>query len=367
MKLRYGGFESNAEDAMHEPVKLAVVGAGLIGQRHIAAIAQAASVELVGVVEPNGVTGISVPCFASLTELFDAASVDGVILSTPTPLHVSGAMDCVKRGVPVLIEKPLATSSTEAAVLTKTAQTASVPILVGHHRRHNPLIQQAAAMIKNGAIGDVRAAQATCWFYKPDDYFDVAPWRKQSGAGPISVNLVHDVDLMRLFCGEVVTVQAQLAPSVRGYENEDLAAAVLRFESGAISTITVSDSVVSPWSWELTSQENPSYPCTGQSCYQIGGSNGSLSLPDMRIWQHQDKKSWWSPMSATNTPQEQSDPLVNQITHFCEVIRGTVEPLVSAQEGLRTLQVVEAIQLAATTQTLIQMAAFTEEVNAAAE
>ena len=87
-------------------------------------------------------------------------------------------MDCVKRGVPVLIEKPLATSSTEAAVLTKTAQTASVPILVGHHRRHNPLIQQAAAMIKNGAIGDVRAAQATCWFYKPDDYFDVAPWRK---------------------------------------------------------------------------------------------------------------------------------------------------------------------------------------------
>jgi predicted dehydrogenase len=125
--------------------------------------------------------------------------------------------------------------------------------------------------------------------------------------------------------------------------------------------------VVSPWSWELTSQENPSYPCTGQSCYQIGGSNGSLSLPDMRIWEHQDKKSWWSPMSATNTPQEQSDPLVNQITHFCEVIRGTVEPLVSAQEGLRTLQVVEAIQLAATTQTLIQMAAFTEEVNAAAE
>ncbi|MDB9708047.1 Gfo/Idh/MocA family oxidoreductase, partial [Planktotalea frisia] len=216
MKLRYGGFESNAEDAMHAPVKLAVVGAGLIGQRHIAAIAQAASVELVGVVEPNGVTGIPVPCFASLTELFDAASVDGVILSTPTPLHVSGAMDCVKRGVPVLIEKPLATSSTEAAVLTKTAQTASVPILVGHHRRHNPLIQQAAAMIKNGAIGDVRAAQATCWFYKPDDYFDVAPWRKQSGAGPISVNLVHDVDLMRLFCGEVVTVQAQLAPSVRG-------------------------------------------------------------------------------------------------------------------------------------------------------
>jgi predicted dehydrogenase len=53
--------------------------------------------------------------------------------------------------------------------------------------------------------------------------------------------------------------------------------------------------------------------------------------------------------------------------HFGDVIRGDAEPLVSAQEGLKTLQVVEAIQLAASTQTLIQMDAFTEGVNAAAE
>ena len=84
-----------------------------------------------------------------------------------------------------------------------------------------PIIQKAATLIRDGAIGDVRVAQATCWFYKPDDYFETAPWRTKQGAGPISVNLVHDIDLIRYLCGEVVSVQAQTAPSRRGFENEE--------------------------------------------------------------------------------------------------------------------------------------------------
>lgn len=338
---------------MTTTIKLAVVGAGLVGQRHISAIQQVDDVELVAAVEPHETNPLQVPVFPNMEEMFAAVEVDGVILSTPTPLHIEGGMKCVSRGCPVLIEKPLATSAQAAVGLTRAARDSGVPILVGHHRRHNPLIQKAAELIKDGAIGDVRAAQVTCWFYKPDDYFEVAPWRKQKGAGPISVNLVHDVDLMRHFLGEVVSVQAQMAPSKRGFENEDLAAAVLRFESGALCTITVSDSVVSPWSWELTSREYPIYPSTGESCYLIGGSEGALSIPDMRLWQHEGKTSWWEPIKATSVPLSASDPLINQIVHFAEVIRGTAEPLVTGEEGLRTLQVVEAIQMAAQSQKMI--------------
>lgn len=340
--------------------KLAVVGAGLVGQRHIAAISQVPGVELAAVVEP-GPTQQSVPVFESLTAMFHKVDVDGVILSTPTLLHVEGAAACVERGVPVLIEKPLAASADDAEELVRTARTKGVPILVGHHRRHNPIIQKAANLIKEGAIGQVRAAQVTCWFYKPDDYFDIASWRKKAGAGPISVNLVHDVDLMRHFLGEVVTVQAQCAPSLRGFENEDLAAAVLRFESGAVCTITVSDSVVSPWSWELTSREYPIYPATNESCYLIGGSEGALSIPDMRLWQHEGSTSWWNPIKATAMPVSSSDPLINQIAHFEDVIRGRCEPLVTGEEGLKTLQVVEAIQTAAHTEKLIQLSGQLEE------
>lgn len=340
---------------MTEHIKLAVVGAGLVGKRHIAAIDHVSTVGLAGVVEPNGGNFGGAPVFGDLESLFNATDVDGVILATPTPLHLSGAKLCIENQTPALIEKPLATSVAEAQDIVDASEAAGISVLVGHHRRHNPLIQKAASVIKSGAIGEVRAAQAMCWFYKPDDYFDAAPWRKKTGAGPISVNLVHDVDLLRYFCGEVVSVQAQLAPSRRGFENEDLAAAVLRFASGAIGTITVSDSIVSPWSWELTSAEYPIYPVTDQSCYLFGGSEGSLSVPDMRIWQHSGQKSWWNEMAATGVPYETSDPLINQIAHFAEVIRGNQPPLVTAQEGLRTMQVVEAIQKAAISQDTIRI------------
>ena len=340
---------------MKDTLKLAVVGAGLVGQRHIAAIEQVDGVTLAAIVEPNLATTFDAPVFATLEEMLSGPKIDGVILSTPTPLHLDGGLACIAAGVPVLIEKPLATSVAEASVLVEASLKANVPVLVGHHRRHNPLIRQAASLVKNGAIGEVRALQVTCWFYKPDDYFEVAPWRKEKGAGPISVNLVHDVDLMRHLCGEVVSVQAQLAPSKRGFANEDLAAAVLVFESGTIGTITVSDSIVSPWSWELTSREYPIYPATDQSCYLIGGSGGSLSIPDMRLWRHDGEASWWNPMSSTSLPRSTSDPLINQIKHFVEVIRGNEPPLVDANEGLRTMQVVEAIQVAATSQALVKI------------
>lgn len=352
---------------MTKTIRLAVVGVGLVGQRHMAAIEQVDGVELAAIVEPTQTTAGATPVFASLTDILQGQGGDGVILSTPTPLHLEGGLACIASGIPVLIEKPLATSAAEAAVLAEAANTAGVPVLVGHHRRHNPLIRQAASLIQDGAIGEVRAAQVTCWFYKPDDYFEVAPWRKEKGAGPISVNLVHDVDLMRHLCGEVVTVQAQMAPSRRGFENEDLAAAVLRFESGAICTITVSDSIVSPWSWELTSREYPIYPATDQSCYLIGGTEGSLSIPDMRLWRHDGEANWWNPMSATAMPRSTSDPLINQIKHFADVVRGTAVPLVDANEGLRTMQVVEAIQQAAQKQSLVNVESPVRSARCAAE
>lgn len=339
---------------MRHPLKLAVVGAGLVGQRHIAAIAHVPEVTLAAVVDPAP-TRQAVPVFTSLDAMFDAVEVDGVILATPTLLHIEGARACVARKLPVLVEKPLAASAAEAEGLIAQADAMGVPVLVGHHRRHNPIIQKAAALIHGGRIGTPRSAQVTCWFYKPDDYFDAAPWRKQTGAGPISVNLAHDVDLMRHFLGEVASVQAQMAPSRRGFENEDVAAAVLRFESGALCTISVSDSIVSPWSWEMTSRENPAYPVTDQSCYLIGGSDGALSIPDLRLWQHQGGASWWHPMHATTTHVPPSDPLINQIAHFADVIGGRTAPLVSGLEGLRTLRVIEAIQTAARSQKLVHI------------
>lgn len=347
--------QSKQERELVRKVKIAIAGVGLVGRRHAEAIERLKDIDICGVVDPGKegqdfAAEHGLPCYSTLSELFASEAPDGIVLSTPTPLHVEQGLECVAQGCPMLVEKPLATSSREALELVTASEMANVPLLVGHHRRYNPLIRKAHEVIAQGELGDIRAVHMNCWFFKPDYYFDQAPWRKKSGAGPISVNLVHDIDLIRHLCGEIESVQGHAAPSARGFENEDVAAAVLRFKNGAIGTITVSDSIVSPWSWEMTSSEYPVYPSVPESCYMIGGSQGSLSVPDLRLWSYtKGERDWWSPISNTSLTHGASDPLVNQIAHFADVIRGTATPMIPGREGLRTLQVIEAMQIACNT------------------
>lgn len=327
--------------------RLGLVGAGLIGRRHADAIRQADGVELAGIADPSA-AGQAVAeahgsfCVAGLGELIEAARPDGIILATPNTLHVPQALDCVAAGMPVLVEKPIASDAAEARRLVEAAEAAGVPVLVGHHRRHNPLIAQAKRMIAGGALGRVVAVHGQFWLMKPDDYFDV-DWRRQPGAGPVLVNMIHDIDLLRYLVGEVEGVRALTSNAVRGHAVEETAAVLLGFAGGALGTFALSDTVVAPWSWELTARENPAYPATGQSCYLIGGTHGSLSLPDLTLWHNDGKRSWWEPMSATRAPVPQDDPLVAQVLHFADVIRGAAQPLVPGREGLRTLEVIEAV------------------------
>ena len=355
------GLTRGSHNNKSELLRIAIIGFGLVGLRHAEALEKVDGVQLCAVADPSDesleqASAKAVPHFDQLDKLIEKTSPDGVILATPTTLHATHASLCIDADIPVLIEKPLAINAIEGRAIVQHAQAKNVQIMVGHHRRFNPIIQKAQKVISEGQIGDVKSVHATCWFYKPDSYFDVAPWRKFDGAGPISVNLAHDIDLIRHLCGEIAEVQAQATPSSRGYENEEVAVALLRFANGAVGTVSVSDGIVAPWSWEFTSREYPIYPFTGQSAYQIGGTQGSLSIPDLSLWTHDQARDWWSPMSANVLSCDLSDPLINQIKHFASVIRKNALPLVSGREGLRTLAAIEAIQIAAKTGRKIQLA-----------
>lgn len=347
-------------DKTPDILRLAIVGFGLVGQRHAEAIKNAHNVVLSAVVdtaeEPLArAKALDLPCYESIESLIMGERPDGIILSTPTTLHSEQGQICIDQNIPVLIEKPISDNLDDATNLVVASEGANVPMLVGHHRRYNPIIERAHQMIIDGAIGEVKAVHATCWFYKPDDYFEKAPWRKKKGAGPVSVNLVHDIDLIRHLCGEITHVQAAAKEASRDYENEELSAAILQFENGGIGTVSVSDSIVSPWSWEYTSQENPVYPYSAQSSYQIGGSKGALSVPDLTFWKHDDEPDWWSPIASRMVPCERTDPLITQIEHFARVIRGLEPPRVSGREGLRALEVINAIHIAVKTGQMVSL------------
>lgn len=129
-------------------------------------------------------------------------SVDAVVVATPTELHFEHGMACIRARAPVLIEKPLAATLVEARSLAMAAEAASVPVLVGYHRRHNPLIVGAKSAIDDGLLGEIVSVETLCWLGKPDAYFDVA-WRVAPGGGPLGINLVRDIDVMLHLCGGI--------------------------------------------------------------------------------------------------------------------------------------------------------------------
>lgn len=338
-------------------VRLAVLGAGLIGRRHIAHAAAEAVLD--AIVDPApAAEGIAaergVSWFPSLAALLTDRRPDGVIVATPNQMHVENGLACITAGVPALIEKPIADDVAAAARLADAADEAGVPILVGHHRRHNPLVTAAKAVIAAGRLGTLVAVQASCWFYKPDSYFEIA-WRREKGAGPVFINLIHDIDTLRYLCGDIESVQAMESHRVRGHAVEDTAGILLRFASGALGTITVSDTVAGPWSWELTAGENAAYPTTGEACYHIGGTHGALALPGLDLWSYAGQRSWWEPLESTRLERGEADPLQLQLRHFLRMITDAESPAVSARDALETLRVVAAVKQAAATGDVVDL------------
>jgi predicted dehydrogenase len=187
-------------------------------------------------------------------------------------------------------------------------------------------------------------------FFKPDSYFSDAPWRRDVGAGPILINMIHEVHNLRMLCGDVVAVQAFKSNATRGFAVEDTVAINLRFASGALGSFMLSDTAACARSWEQTSQENPAYTTYGdEDCYVISGTHGSLSVPTMRLktYARTEDRSWWKPFEVGTVGMVREDPLRLQIAHFCDLIQGLVQPLVTARDGLNNLRVTEAIAQAA--------------------
>jgi predicted dehydrogenase len=337
-------------------LRIALIGAGLIGRAHAARILASPACQLAAIVDPQDsaralANDYGVAWFGDIASLLEhsrgAAKPDGAIIATPNALHVSHGLACLQAGIPALVEKPLADTVEGAYRLAEASEQLGVPLLVGHHRRHNPIAQAARAAVRGGRLGRITAVQGSFLLLKPDDYFDVA-WRREAGGGPVLINLIHDIDLLRFICGDIVAVQAMTSSVVRGFAVEDTAAALLRFDCGALGTLLASDTTPAPWSWELTAGENSFYPRQeGQNCYLVTGTEGALALPSLQYWRYAGARGWGEPLASETLAHNRLDPLVAQLDHFCQVIRGTAEPLITGRDGARSLAVATAVHAAA--------------------
>ena len=350
--------------ARRRRIRIVVAGAGMIGQAHIRRILDEPEAELAGIVDTDPQVGkqaatLGVEWTTTVDAMLNKIKPDGFVIALPNQFHFQAGKAAIHAGVATLMEKPVCDTVEEAVELAESADKAGVPVLVGHHRRHSPLIQRAKQIIESGRLGKITAVSGMCWWLKPPDYFEGRnSWRREPGGGVVMINLIHMIDDLRNLCGDVVSVRAGVSNAARGLAVEDTAGVILGFRNGALGTLSISDAAAAPWSWELTSGENKAYPQTDQFCYLIAGMQGSLSVPRLEVWHHGKGGDWWSPIHVEKsfvpdrdpaTPQSRSDPLTNQMRHFCEVVRGTAKPLLDLLGAAKTLETTLAVRKAAAT------------------
>ena len=193
-------------------------------------------------------------------------------------------------------------------------------------------------------LGNIVSANVLCWLYKHKKYYN-EKWRTKKGGGPLGINLVHDIDMMCYLLGPIKYVQAITSNKIRNFNVEDTAVVNLTFRSGVLCTLNISDTIVAPWSYELTAGENPAYPITNQSSYFIGGTKGSVQFPNLKNWYYKKERSWWNKIFIKQDNIKKDDnTLINQINHFSDVILKKVKPKVDGKDGLISLKILDAIR-----------------------
>ena len=340
--------------------RLALVGAGVIGKRHLKAIGEVGEAELVAISDTNAeaeslARDNEVPFFSSTEAMLSAQTPDGVLVCTPTEVHLQPVLSALKSKAHVLVEKPITASMEEAELIIRSSQECAREVLVGHHRRYYGMIQKVRELIRGGGLGQLIGVSGL-WAVRKSDVYYEPDWRKQRSSGPVLINLIHEIDLLRYLCGELVSISAKTRRGLRSHPKEETAAVLLEFEDGAVGTFLLSDVAPSPWTWEQAVGENPDFPRSAQNVYRFIGSKAALDFPNLVLWQHEGRhRDWMHEIAPEPIAVEFEDAYVAQCRHFCAVINGTEQPRITALDAAKTLRATLAVFEAADKGTEIRL------------
>lgn len=335
-----------------EKVKIGLIGLGLMGIPHARILKKVEACDLVAAAEVDEsqkavADELGIKFYKSYEEMIDKESLQGVILALPNHLHAPIGIACAAKGLHLFVEKPITPTVDEADRLIEAAKENKVQILVGHQRRFSSLVEAAREIVTGGELGSLVGVTITWALLKPAPYYEgPLSWRKEKNGGPILINLIHEIDNLRYICGEIEEVYAQVSNRVRNFQVEDTAGITLRFASGALGTVFLTDCSPSLTSWEGTTGENPLLYSDFGNCYHFFGTEASLLFPQMkrRFYADPAKAGWNYPITEQGYKIPREDPYIKEFSHFCRVIEGKESPRTSGEDGKRTLEATLAIK-----------------------
>src|SRR5512132_364825 len=297
------------------PLRVGVVGVGVMGSNHARVFADLPGVKLVGVADPDGKqrefvsAALGCPAFSDVEPLL-AEGIDAVTIAAPTHLHRELALCCIQRGLHVLVEKPIAPSVEEGRAIIAAARHARVALMVGHVERFNPAVEAIKTAICDEDILSIAITR-------------VGPFPpRMSNVGVVIDLAVHDIDLIRWFTdSEIVEVQPQLKSAIA--EREDIALLQFRTASGVLAQINTN--------W-LTPFKTRTVHIATRKKYLIADL---LTRQVTECFGFQADGSY----SMRHLSPGHAEPLRSELFAFVTAIRDKQPPAVSGAEGVASLAV----------------------------
>ena len=312
-------------------IKVAVIGAGMMGKNHLKMYKTLQGVDLVGVYDVFSDTAkaaadmFGIKAFSSMEEV--AANVDAVSVVTTSVAHAEVGEFFLNRGIHCMMEKPLATTEEECQRLINAAKKNNVVLLVGHVERYNPAVEQMAKILSD--TSKIRSLTAQRMSAASGRITDV----------DVAMDLmIHDVEvILALVKSPVVKVHAA---SVNG--GKDYISALLEFESGATANLTASR-ITQARVRTLTVTTDTNYidmDFINQSInVHSQGRMPYVNQEEIPEWMHYGLK---GSVEQLFIPTNQ--PLQVELAHFISCVKGEAQPRVTGEDALNALRVVWQIQ-----------------------
>ena len=300
-------------------VRVAVIGVGALGRHHARILSELSDVELTAVVDINEARAkeigglVNAPWCASAADVL--GRVDAVTVAVPTESHLEVALPFLRKGIAVLVEKPLARNTDEARQMIDAATAASAVFCVGHTERYNPAVAAVRPLVDHPQFIEVHRLGTF-----PDRSLDI---------DVVFDLMIHDLDVvLSIVPSQVVAVEAVGVAVLT--QKPDIANARLKFASGCIANITASrisrDRIRKIRIFQRDAYLSVDYAAQEVERWRLVKNNGGMPAIDG---------------GKLDVPRE--EPLKRELADFVAAVREKRAPAVSGADGLRAIELAQKI------------------------
>jgi len=281
----------------------------------------------------------SIRKYTDYTDMLDQEKPDLVAIATESGKHAEIALECIDRGVHVIIEKPMAMSIGDANEIIRRAKEKNVKVAACHQNRFNLAVQETRKALEAGRFGKLSHGSIHVRWNRNRDYYDQAKWRgtwAQDG-GALMNQCIHGIDLLRWMMGdEIEEVYGQTRQQFHHYlEAEDVGLAIVKFKNGAIATIEGTTNV---------------YPQNLEETLYLFGESGTVkiggkSTNNIDVWEFADagKADSQNKGLQETTSNVYGNGHTSLYADMTDAIERDRKPYVDAMAGKNALELVLAI------------------------